>query len=124
MSEEKTEKIGRIKLDLTHYPGEDYYCDGDVEDELLDITRNYSEVEYQRIIEERGSWPILYHLSAQRENIVEWLPITKDMKVLEIGSGCGAITGALARKAGKSPASIFPESGAESTPIAIWMPTM
>lgn len=99
--QEQTEQIGKIVLDLTHYPGEDYYCDGEVEDELLDITRNYSPVEYQRIIEERASWPILYHLSAQRENIVEWLPITKDMKVLEIGSGCGAITGALARKAGE-----------------------
>lgn len=101
MSEEKIEVIGKIKLDLTHYPGEDFYCDGDVEDELLNITRNYSEVEYQRIIEERKSWPILYHLSSQRENIVEWLPITKDMKVLEVGSGCGAITGALSRKAGE-----------------------
>ena len=101
MSENKMEEIGRIKLDLTHYPGEDYYCDGDTEDELLDIARNYAQVEYQRLIEERKSWPILYHLSQQRENIVEWLPITKDMKVLEVGSGCGAITGALARKAGK-----------------------
>ena len=101
MSERIIEEIGRIKLDLTHYPGEDYYCDGDVEDELLDIARNYAQVEYQRIIEERASWPILYHLSPQRENIVEWLPITKDMKVLEVGSGCGAITGALARKAGR-----------------------
>lgn len=101
MPESNIEQIGKIKLDLTHYPGEDYYCDGDAEDELLDITRNYSEVEYQRIIEERGSWEILYHLSAQRENIVEWLPITKDMKVLEVGSGCGAVTGALARKAGE-----------------------
>lgn len=101
MPENKIEEIGKIKLNLVHYPGEDYYCDGDVEDELLDITRNYSTVEYQRIIEERKSWPILYHLSAQRENIVEWLPITKNMKVLEVGSGCGAITGALARKAGE-----------------------
>ena len=101
MPDSNIEEIGKIKLNLTHYPGEDYYCDGDVEDELLDITRNYSAVEYQRIIEERKSWPILYHLSAQRENIIEWLPITKDMKVLEVGSGCGAITGALARKAGE-----------------------
>lgn len=100
MAESMIEEIGKIKLDLTHYPGEDYYCDGDVEDELLDITRNYSTVEYQHIIEERKSWPILYHLSSQRENIVEWLPITKEMKVLEVGSGCGAITGVLARKAG------------------------
>lgn len=101
MPENKIEEIGKIKLNLDHYPGEDYYCDGDAEEELLDITRNYSAVEYQRIIEERGSWEILYHLSAQRENIVEWLPITKEMKVLEVGSGCGAITGALARKAGE-----------------------
>ncbi len=101
MPENKIEEIGKIKLDFTHYPGEDYYCDGDVEDELLEITRNFSSVEYGRIIEERKSWEILYHLSPQRENIVEWLPITKEMKVLEVGSGCGAITGALAGKAGE-----------------------
>ena len=101
MPENNIEQIGKIKLNLAHYSGEDYYCDGDVEDELLDIARNYATVEYQRIIEERKSWPILYHLSPQRENIVEWLPITKDMKVLEVGSGCGAITGVLARKAGE-----------------------
>ena len=98
---EKIEEIGKVRLDLKHYPGEDYYCDGEIEDELLDITKNYAEVEYPRIIEERKSWPVLYHLSALRENIVEWLPIDKDMKVLEVGSGCGAITGALARKAGE-----------------------
>lgn len=95
------EEIGKIKLNLVHYPGEDLYCDGDIEDELLSIARDRSTVEYPGIIEDRKSWPILYHLSAQRENIVEWLPIAKDMKVLEVGSGCGAITGALARKAGK-----------------------
>ena len=93
------EEIGKIKLNLAHYPGEDYYCDGDIEDELLDIARNYSQVEYARIIEEKKSWPVLYHLSELRENIVDWLPITKGMKVLEVGSGCGAITGALSRKA-------------------------
>lgn len=92
--------VGKIKLDYTDYPGEDYYCDGLVEDELLQIAKNYSPVEFPKIIEERKSWPVMYHLSGQRENIVNWLPITKDMKVLEIGSGCGAITGALASKAG------------------------
>lgn len=101
MPEKRIEEIGKIKLDLTHYPGEDRYCDGDVEDELLEIARSYSAVEYQRIIEEKRSWPILYHLSPLRGNIVEWLPITKDMKVLEVGSGCGAITGTLAGKAGE-----------------------
>ena len=101
MAEGKIEEIGKIRLDLTHYPGEDLYCDGDVEDELLKITRDYAEVEYQRIIEERRSWPVLYLLSGLRENIVEGLPIGSNDKVLEIGAGCGAITGALSRKAGE-----------------------
>lgn len=91
--------IGKIRMDLRHYPGEDRYCDGEVEDEILDIVKNHSSAEFPKIIEEKASWPILYHLSPLRENIVEWLPITREMKVLEIGSGCGAITGALARKA-------------------------
>lgn len=101
MSEDRIEEIGKVKLDLTHYPGEDLYCDGDVEDELLEIARNYAAVEYPRIIEERKKWEILYHLSPLRENIVEWLPINRTMKVLEVGSGCGAITGALAGLAGE-----------------------
>lgn len=96
-----TEQIGSITLDLTHYSGEDLYCDGQVEDELLDIAKNYSETEYPQIVEERKSWPILYHLSHLRENIVDWIPIGKKAKVLEIGSGCGAITGALSKKAGE-----------------------
>ncbi len=100
MEERIIEQIGKINLDLTHYPGEDFYCDGAIEDELLRIARDYSKVEYSRIIEESHNWEILYHLSKQRENIVEWLPLKKDMKVLEVGSGCGAITGALAEKAG------------------------
>ncbi len=101
MPQDKIEKIGKIKLDLTHYPGEDLYCDGDEEDELLEIARNYASVEYPRIIEERKNWEILYHLSPLRENIVEWLPINPSMKVLEVGSGCGAITGALSKRAGE-----------------------
>lgn len=95
------EQIGKIRLNLKHYPGEDLYCDGDIEEELLAITRDCAEVEYPRIIEEKKSWPVLYHLSTLRENIVEWLPIDKSMKVLEVGSGCGAITGMLAKKAGE-----------------------
>ena len=67
------EKVGKITLDYTHYPGEDFYCDGVVEQEILDIVKKYSPLEYPKIIEERKSWPILYHLSTLRENIVDWL---------------------------------------------------
>ncbi len=95
------EQIGKVKLDYTFYPGEDLYCDGQVEDELLEIVKNYAQVEYRKMIEEKASWPILYHLSPFRENTVEWIPMEGKEKVLEVGSGCGAITGALARKAGE-----------------------
>lgn len=97
---ELRDTIGKITLDYSHYPGEDYYCDGAVEDEMLAIARDLSKVEYQGVIEERKSWPIMYHFSSQRENIVDWIPMTGKEKVLEIGSGCGAITGVLSRKAG------------------------
>ena len=95
------EKVGKIALDYSHYPGEDFYCDGDIEQELLEIAKNYPASEFPRIIEEKKSWPVLYHLSELRENIVDWLPIDKSMKVLEVGSGCGAITGCLSKKAGE-----------------------
>ena len=95
------EQIGKITLDYTYYPGEDLYCDGVVEQEILEIAKNCSPLEFPKMIEEKKSWPVLYHLSELRENIVEWLPMNKSMKVLEVGSGCGAITGALARKAGE-----------------------
>ena len=34
-----TEQIGKVTLDLSFYPGEDFYCDGTVEDEILDIVK-------------------------------------------------------------------------------------
>ncbi len=86
------EKIGQVSLNYDHYGGRDLYSDGEIEDELLSIVKNVSRVEYRSVIEERKSWPILYHLSDLRGNIVDFLPIGKSDRVLEIGSGCGAIT--------------------------------
>lgn len=93
------EKIGKVELDESCYAGKDLYSDGAVEDRLLEIAKAYGESDYNRIIAETASWPVMYHFSNIRQNIVEWAPITKEDSVLEIGSGCGAITGALARKA-------------------------
>lgn len=92
------EKIGNVTLDLEFYPDEDYYCDGAAEDELLDIVMHHGQEEYGRIIEEKNCWEFLYHLSPLRANIIDWLPVRDGVKGLEIGSGCGAVTGALAEK--------------------------
>ncbi len=93
--------IGGVRLFYDHYEGKDLYSDGEIEDELLSIVENRSRVEYPSVIEEKMSWPILYHLSELRGNIVDFLPIGKNDKVLEIGSGCGAITDKLSRMAGE-----------------------
>jgi 2-polyprenyl-3-methyl-5-hydroxy-6-metoxy-1,4-benzoquinol methylase len=94
-----TEYIGKVALNLDYYNGEDLYCDGPVEDELLDIVKSYKPEEYDKVIMQRQKWPILYHLSAIRENCVNWMNINSEAEVLEIGSGCGAVTGALSAKA-------------------------
>lgn len=95
------EQIGNIKLNLNWYLGTDLYSDGDIEDEILSIVKNHDKSEYNRIINEKKDWAVLYHLSQIRENIVNFLEFEPNSSVLEIGAGCGAVTGALSRKANK-----------------------
>ncbi|MBO6149380.1 MAG: class I SAM-dependent methyltransferase [Lachnospiraceae bacterium] len=94
------QKIGQVTLDYSYYSGEDLYSEGASEDALLEIVKNHTESEYNRVIGEEMSWSTLYHLSHLRGNIVDFLPIHKDQNVLEIGAGCGAITGTVSKKAG------------------------
>ncbi|MCI6432058.1 MAG: class I SAM-dependent methyltransferase [Lachnospiraceae bacterium] len=94
------EKIGNVSVNYDFYSGEDLYSDGDeMENKILQIVKNESGYEYCH--EKYNEWPVLYHLTRQRENIVEPMDIQYSDEILEIGSGMGAVTGALARK-GKS----------------------
>ena len=95
-----TEKIGRVSLIDDWYPGNDLYSDGAAEDELLGAVKNTPPSEYDRVIEEKRTWPFLYHLSHIRANLLAAVPFSGNESVLEIGSGCGALTGALAEAAG------------------------
>lgn len=95
------EKIGKVLFNLDYYEEKDVYSDGDIEEVLLDIAMNHKPEEFPQLIHDQASWPILYHLSEQRENIIEWFPMKEDAAVLEIGAGCGAVTGALTAKAKK-----------------------
>lgn len=89
-------QIGNIILDYTYYKGQDLYSDGVIEDTLLDIVKNSKQKD---ILYSSSQWPILYHLSDMRENLLEWYSFRADATILEIGSGCGALTGLLSRKA-------------------------
>lgn len=87
--------VGNIYLDLSHYTGKDCYSDGDIEEELLFAAQ---KGKLQELLETDNRWPVLYHVSKNRENLLDWLPANKNARVLEIGSGCGAVTGILADK--------------------------
>ena len=90
------ETIGKVRLDKRWYQGNDSYSDGDeAENRLLHIVENHAGDDYNDIAMHESSWPLLYHLSPIRENIISWYPFRKGAKVLELGAGCGAVTGAL-----------------------------
>lgn len=91
------EKIGSVILNYDYYSGQDLYNDGDdVENRILEIVKN--ETGYEFYHPDYRYWPVMYHLTRQRENIVEPMELRKEDEVLEVGAGMGAITGALARR--------------------------
>lgn len=84
------------KLDLTFYAGQDLYSDGDVEEELLQAVQKPDTIEETLLT--GNSWPHLYHLSNIRENILDWYNFNPEGTLLEIGSGCGAVTGLFCKR--------------------------
>lgn len=91
--------IGTVKLNLSYYHGQDHYSDGEIEDELLQIVKQTSD--YTSFLSSDNRWPILYHLSPIRENLLEWFPFSETASLLEIGAGCGALTGLFCKKVAK-----------------------
>jgi SAM-dependent methyltransferase len=93
------EKIGGVTLRYTFYDTLNDYSDGDeVEEFILDVLKTEKDV--FEVLNSDNRWPVLYHLSPRRENIVEPMDIAKEDEVLEIGAGMGSVTAPLARRAG------------------------
>lgn len=93
------EYIGKVKLNYEYYAGSDLYSDGDaVEEEMLNIAKNGN---WEEELLKSDKWAVLYHFSDIRGNLVDWYPMEKTASVLEIGAGCGAISGFLCKKAQK-----------------------
>ena len=87
------------KLNLawdTRPEGAEGYSDGPVEDELL--SRLEAGETPGRIIAEDDRFPVLYHLSEERHNLLSWFPFEADASLLEIGAGPGALTGLFAAR--------------------------
>ena len=68
-------------------------------DEIMRIIERSGDEPLGKLIAESGSWDVLYNLSDARADVLRSIQIGKEMKVLEIGAGCGAITSYLCSKA-------------------------
>lgn len=84
------------KFNTNFYKGSDLYSDGDIENNILDIVKNNKD--FTDILHNTDNWAILYHLSPVRKNLLDWYDFNKDAILLEIGGGCGALSGMFAKK--------------------------
>lgn len=83
-------------LNLKYYNGQNSYSDGDeLEESILNALK---AGDMKEAFQEPRPWPVTYHFSPMRRNLLEWLPFEKTASVLEIGGGCGALTGLLCEK--------------------------
>src|SRR5262245_27342115 len=84
---------------LDQFGGTLGYSDGDVEERLLALFSNPDEQAIaegiEHILQNNPSWPERAHLSPQRQHLLDWYPFRQDATLLELGAGCGALTGLL-----------------------------
>lgn len=75
------------------------YSDGAVEDFLFNLyAKEVRSEEIDVILKNNPSWPLRYHISPDRENLLAWFDFNKESSLLEVGAGCGALTGLFLRK--------------------------
>ncbi|OGY21696.1 MAG: hypothetical protein A2126_01700 [Candidatus Woykebacteria bacterium GWB1_45_5] len=69
------------------------------EEELLKIYSSKDpEEKVKKILSDNPPWPLLYHLSPARENLLNWYTFPPEASLLEVGAGCGALTGLFCRR--------------------------
>ena len=88
------EEAGR-RLNLKWYKNDDQYSDGDIEEDIVRYIAQNKPEDYDQVICEHLDWAVYYHLTNVRRNLLNWYPFREDASVLEIGAGCGALTGLL-----------------------------
>ena len=67
-------------LNLEYYTQKDLYSDGDIEEQMLKMAKE--GVTCEELSSEQVSFPVIYHFSDLRANILNWYPIKKSDSVL------------------------------------------
>jgi SAM-dependent methyltransferase len=90
------EYIHNVSINDTWYRGEDIYSDGEIEDDVLSrLQKGENEGE---ILKNDKRWPIIYHFSPTRHNLLSWYAFDPTAHILEVGAGWGGITGLLCER--------------------------
>jgi len=99
----RTEKIGNVIVNYIQTKGRDapVYSDGIGESQLYTSFERDPNYSGHRGDERFSSWVEEYHLSPVRHNLLKWFPFVPGSTILEVGAGCGALTGLLCRKSRK-----------------------
>lgn len=90
--------VGHVTMTVLNDHTKESYSDGSIETELLTLFKQ-SRPNEQAFREKHPGWATDYHLAPTRQNLLNWLHIKPGARVLEVGAGCGALTGVLCEKA-------------------------
>ncbi|PIP31006.1 SAM-dependent methyltransferase [bacterium (Candidatus Howlettbacteria) CG23_combo_of_CG06-09_8_20_14_all_37_9] len=82
----------KCKLILNNKEVRADYSDGDIEDTILKAFESEDYEEKIAKLLKNPSWPVYYHLADQRKNLLSWFEFNPQGALLEVGSGCGALT--------------------------------
>lgn len=96
----KPKRVGEVRIKYLRSTGKSY-TDGDVENELLSLFKTRGALNADELRQEiniNGSWAKTYHLSPVRKNLLNWYDFNPNASLLEVGSGCGALTGVFASR--------------------------
>lgn len=78
-----------------YYKGMDLYSDGEVENTLLNHFSGDSDNNCE------SSLLYFYHTAEMRKGLLNWYEFKPNSTIVEVGGGCGALTGLLCEKASK-----------------------
>jgi hypothetical protein len=81
-------------------PVKQSYIDGSETflNDFFDLPESEKQEEIANLFSLNPSWPIRYHLSPRRQALLNWYVFKKNATLLEVGAGCGALTGLFCRK--------------------------
>lgn len=98
---DEVSKVFRLPENVRHLEEKYTYSDGKIENYILSAIKNADDIsdDSEELMRLSKDWPSYYHLGTGRANILKCLDFkTKQIKVLELGSGCGAITRSLGER--------------------------